>query len=166
MWGSPGGDPARYARPACSSSSRRPGWPTSRGALPRIARDDRVQPPGAGRIRRFGARRLPDDRKLRILEVGAGTGGTTAHVLPLLPADRTEYLFTDVSPLFTARAADTSARLRPCLAGSWTSSVIRPGKDSTARATMSSWRRTCCTPPRTSAGRWTTSAGYSRRAAC
>ena len=51
--------------------------------------------------------RLPADRKLRVLEIGAGTGGTTAHVLPLLPADRTEYVFTDVSPMFTARAAET-----------------------------------------------------------
>ena len=33
-----------------------------------------------------------------MLEVGGGTGGTTAAVLPVLPADRTEYLFTDVSP--------------------------------------------------------------------
>lgn len=50
---------------------------------------------------------LPADRKLRILEVGAGTGGTTSYVLPLLPADRVDYMFTDVSPLFTARAAET-----------------------------------------------------------
>ena len=46
---------------------------------------------------------LPLGRRLRVLEIGAGTGGTTAHVLPLLPADRTEYLFTDVSTLFTAK---------------------------------------------------------------
>lgn len=47
---------------------------------------------------------LPADRPLRVLEVGGGTGGTTAHVLPVLPPARTDYLFTDVSPLFTERA--------------------------------------------------------------
>jgi acyl transferase domain-containing protein/NADPH:quinone reductase-like Zn-dependent oxidoreductase len=48
---------------------------------------------------------LGPERRLRVLEVGAGTGGTTAAVLPVLPADRTDYLFTDVSPAFTSRAA-------------------------------------------------------------
>ena len=42
--------------------------------------------------------RLPRDRGLRILEVGGGTGGTTAAILPHLPAGQTEYVFTDVSP--------------------------------------------------------------------
>lgn len=48
--------------------------------------------------------RLPSERKLRILEVGAGTGGTTSSVLPVLPPDRTDYVFTDVSPLFLSEA--------------------------------------------------------------
>jgi acyl transferase domain-containing protein/SAM-dependent methyltransferase len=43
---------------------------------------------------------------LRILEVGAGTGGTTSSLLPLLPPDRTEYRFTDLSELFLNRARD------------------------------------------------------------
>ncbi len=47
--------------------------------------------------------------KLRILEIGAGTGGTTASVLPRLPRDRTEYTYTDVSPLFLARAEERFA---------------------------------------------------------
>jgi acyl transferase domain-containing protein/NAD(P)-dependent dehydrogenase (short-subunit alcohol dehydrogenase family)/ubiquinone/menaquinone biosynthesis C-methylase UbiE/acyl carrier protein len=47
---------------------------------------------------------LPVGRPLRILEIGAGTGGTTARVLPHLPADRSSYLFTDVSPQFLDRA--------------------------------------------------------------
>jgi natural product biosynthesis luciferase-like monooxygenase protein len=47
---------------------------------------------------------LPGDRPIRILELGAGTGGTTASVLPHLPERQTDYLFTDVSPLFLAKA--------------------------------------------------------------
>jgi malonyl CoA-acyl carrier protein transacylase len=47
---------------------------------------------------------IPATGKLKILEAGAGTGGTSTFVLPLLPADRTGYVFSDVSPLFTARA--------------------------------------------------------------
>jgi acyl transferase domain-containing protein/NADPH:quinone reductase-like Zn-dependent oxidoreductase/acyl carrier protein len=41
--------------------------------------------------------RLPTYGSIRVLEIGAGTGGTTAHLLPLLPADRTTYVFSDVS---------------------------------------------------------------------
>jgi acyl transferase domain-containing protein/acyl carrier protein len=47
---------------------------------------------------------LPRERPLRVLEIGAGTGGTTAAVLPLLPPDRTEYFFTDVGRFFVASA--------------------------------------------------------------
>ena len=50
---------------------------------------------------------LPAGRTLRVLEIGAGTGGTTKAVVPALPADRTEYTFTDISPLFLDRAART-----------------------------------------------------------
>ncbi|WP_044366194.1 type I polyketide synthase [Streptomyces natalensis] len=49
-------------------------------------------------------RAWPADRPLRVLEVGAGTGGTTAALLPVLPADRTRYCFSDVSPIFFPRA--------------------------------------------------------------
>jgi len=49
-------------------------------------------------------RHLPPGRALSILEIGAGAGGATARVLPHLPADRSIYLFTDVSPLFLNRA--------------------------------------------------------------
>jgi acyl transferase domain-containing protein len=51
----------------------------------------------------------PADRPLRVLEVGAGTGGTTAGVLAALPAGRAEYVFTDVAPVFLARARDKYA---------------------------------------------------------
>ena len=47
---------------------------------------------------------LPGESRLRVMEIGAGTGGTTSYVLPELPAGRTEYLFTDVSSLFKLRA--------------------------------------------------------------
>ncbi len=49
---------------------------------------------------------LPKDQTLRILEIGAGTGGVTSAVLPILPADRTEYVYTDVSYMFMAKAQD------------------------------------------------------------
>jgi acyl transferase domain-containing protein/acyl carrier protein/ubiquinone/menaquinone biosynthesis C-methylase UbiE len=39
-------------------------------------------------------------RKLRILEIGAGTGTATAELLPILPAEQTEYTFTDVGSFF------------------------------------------------------------------
>jgi len=53
--------------------------------------------------------RLPQGRPLRVLEVGGGTGGTTAAVLPALAPASCEYVFTDVSPAFTARAAERFA---------------------------------------------------------
>ncbi|MEO0349110.1 MAG: SDR family NAD(P)-dependent oxidoreductase [Cyanobacteria bacterium P01_A01_bin.15] len=46
------------------------------------------------------------ERPLRILEIGAGTGGTTASLLPQLADLRQaiSYLFTDISPRFTTAA--------------------------------------------------------------
>ncbi len=47
---------------------------------------------------------LPQGRRLRVLEVGAGTGSATAEILPLLPAGRFDYTFTDISAGFFAEA--------------------------------------------------------------
>jgi acyl transferase domain-containing protein/SAM-dependent methyltransferase len=59
----------------------------------------------------FGAlnRNAPPGRTLRVLEVGGGTGGTTASLLPMLAGDRTRYVFSDVSELFLDRARERFA---------------------------------------------------------
>ena len=48
--------------------------------------------------------RYPADRPLRVLEIGAGTGGLTSYVLPLLPAGPRSYVFTDLSSGFFGKA--------------------------------------------------------------
>src|SRR6202035_3100953 len=55
------------------------------------------------------ARGLPEGRGLRILEVGAGTGGLTSHVLPLLERDLHSYIFSDVSAAFFSGATQKLA---------------------------------------------------------
>jgi hypothetical protein len=47
----------------------------------------------------------PAERPMRILEVRGGAGGTAAWVLPILPAERADYLFTDPSDAAIGRAA-------------------------------------------------------------
>ena len=47
---------------------------------------------------------LPEGRRLRILEIGAGTGSATASVLPNLPDGRFDYVYTDISAGFFAEA--------------------------------------------------------------
>ncbi|MBL8341593.1 MAG: acyltransferase domain-containing protein [Rubrivivax sp.] len=47
--------------------------------------------------------------QLRVLEVGAGTGGTTQALLPVLDPQRTHYRFTDVSSFFFDRAREQFA---------------------------------------------------------
>lgn len=49
---------------------------------------------------------VPAHRPVRVLEVGAGTGGTTSALLSAVPAERTRYLFTDVTDAFLARARE------------------------------------------------------------
>ncbi len=46
----------------------------------------------------------PEGRRLRVIEVGAGTGSATASVLPELPEGRFEYIYTDISAGFFAEA--------------------------------------------------------------
>lgn len=66
------------------------------------------------------ARREPDS-PLRILEIGAGTGGTTAGVLAELDKiapeslARLEYVYTDISPAFLNRGKALFAQGRPYL---------------------------------------------------
>lgn len=64
----------------------------------------RLQNRVAARVVRSFVDRCPADRPVRILEVGAGTGATSAEVLRQLPAGRVHYAFTDVSAYFTERA--------------------------------------------------------------
>ncbi|QQR01168.1 amino acid adenylation domain-containing protein [Enterocloster clostridioformis] len=46
----------------------------------------------------------PENKVVRILEFGAGTGGTSASIFPNLHFERTEYVYTDVSTFFTNEA--------------------------------------------------------------
>ena len=48
--------------------------------------------------------RLPDNRRLRVVEVGAGTGSATTYILPELPEGRFDYTYTDISAGFFAEA--------------------------------------------------------------
>lgn len=57
----------------------------------------------AGVAIRSAAETLFPISPIRVLEIGAGTGGMTASLLPQLPADRTQYYFTDVSDIFLNR---------------------------------------------------------------
>ncbi len=50
--------------------------------------------------------KLPPSRGVRFLEIGAGTGGTTSYILPYLNPSQTEYVFTDIGALFTAKAQE------------------------------------------------------------
>jgi NADPH:quinone reductase-like Zn-dependent oxidoreductase/SAM-dependent methyltransferase len=49
---------------------------------------------------------LPQGRSLRVLEIGAGTGGLSAYVLSRLPADQTRYDYTDLSNAFFLKAKE------------------------------------------------------------
>ncbi len=49
---------------------------------------------------------FPADRRLRIIEIGAGTGSATAVILPELPKGRFDYVYTDISAGFFAAAEE------------------------------------------------------------
>ena len=105
-------------------------------------------------------------RPLRILEIGAGTGGTTSHVAPRLAGARVEYTFTDVGPLFVAKA-----RERFGSHGFMRFAVLDLEKDTAAQgfepaAFDVSSPRTSSTPPPACGGRSRACAASSRPAAC
>ena len=60
---------------------------------------------------------LPDGRRLRVIEVGAGTGSATASVLPELQEGLFDYMYTDISAGFFAEAearfGDEAIEYRP-----------------------------------------------------
>lgn len=53
----------------------------------------------------IGARHAAGQR-VRLLEIGGGTGGTTTHVLNRLDQQQDQYVFSDISPLFVAKAQE------------------------------------------------------------
>ncbi|WP_372405346.1 SDR family NAD(P)-dependent oxidoreductase [Streptomyces luteireticuli] len=73
------------------------------------AAESRVSNLAARRLLRAATCGWPGGRPLRVLEVGAGTGGLTASLLPLLPAGTAHYTFTDISPAFFPAARDRFA---------------------------------------------------------
>ncbi len=91
-------DPLQLLFPADGAASAATLYSESAGA--------RVLNALAARALAAAIARLPAGRRLRVLEIGAGTGGTTAGLLPLLPAAQTEYDFTDLSPAFLERARE------------------------------------------------------------
>ena len=62
----------------------------------------------ASAVEAIVAARAPEST-LRVLEIGAGTGSTTAAIVPLLPAKRTTYCYSDVTSAFFDRARDKFA---------------------------------------------------------
>jgi acyl transferase domain-containing protein/SAM-dependent methyltransferase len=58
----------------------------------------------AARARQGARTAMGFARRLRVLEIGAGTGATTAAVLRLLDSERVLYSFSDVSEVFLGRA--------------------------------------------------------------
>ena len=83
---------------------RAPAWRAANGML--------------GEVVRTLVDESPEGRRLRVLEVGAGIGSATEYVLPVLPAGRFDYMYTDISAGFFAEAearfstADTSIDYR------------------------------------------------------
>jgi len=56
-------------------------------------------------------RSIPPTRSVRVLEIGAGTGGTSSSLLPVLPPGRSRYRFTDISQAFLEPARQRFGQL-------------------------------------------------------
>jgi pyochelin synthetase len=54
-------------------------------------------------------RLTPAGKKLRCLEIGAGFGTTTEYILPVLPPEQTEYVYTDISAYFLQESQEKFA---------------------------------------------------------
>ncbi len=76
----------------------------SAGGLYRLAPVWRAANRMIGEVVRTLVDDLPDGRRLRVLEVGAGIGSATETILPELPAGRFDYMYTDISAGFFADA--------------------------------------------------------------
>ncbi len=76
----------------------------SAGGLYRLAPAWRAANRMIGEVVRSLVDNLPDGRRLRVLEVGAGIGSATETILPELPAGRFDYMYTDISAGFFADA--------------------------------------------------------------
>ena len=74
------------------------------GRLPRQPAQQIHQPAGGIRSRPHAPSRATARRPLRVLEVGAGVGGTSAGLIAALAAYPVHYTFTDVSNFFLAQA--------------------------------------------------------------
>src|SRR5439155_18994003 len=55
-------------------------------------------------------RLAPPGKQIRLLEIGAGFGITTVYLLPTLPAERTAYVYTDLSAYFLQEAQEKFAQ--------------------------------------------------------
>ena len=74
------------------------------GDLYRLAPAWRAANRMIGEVIRTLVDELPDGRRLRVLEVGAGIGSATESILPELPAGRFDLMYTDISAGFFADA--------------------------------------------------------------
>ena len=89
---------------------------------------------------------LPEGRGLRILEIGAGTGGLASQVLPLLERGLHSYTFSDVSAAFFSGAAQKLAAFSEWTSRFSISKNLAPNRNSKRRRSISSSAPTCCTP--------------------
>ncbi len=87
-------------------------------ALPAVAMQDVLDDTAPYRLgaNRMAAETLrtilaawPKNRPIRVVELGGGTGGLTAALLPVLPPEQTDYLFVDPSEQATTRAGNRFA---------------------------------------------------------